>query len=115
MTNSQERMKEEQEHLNFLVAETPTRKIIGYLAFFECYFTWSGKGIQMDDLYVQPEFRGMGLGKQLMEYLMAYAKKKGCHSVKWQVSRWNEKAVAFYRLIGAKITDEELECELKVT
>jgi len=66
----------------------------------------------MDDLYVKPEFRGTGIGTQLIHKVIGYAKETHCHKLRWQVSGWNSPAITFYKKIGAEIDGTEQNCDL---
>ncbi|MDR1336592.1 MAG: GNAT family N-acetyltransferase [Tannerella sp.] len=112
MTNSVEKMKEEKEFFHGFVAETADRKSIGYVSYFFCYYTWTGKSLYLDDLYIRPEYRGRGIGTDLIHEVIEKAKANGCHRVRWQVSKWNQPAIDFYRKIGAEINDVEQNCDL---
>jgi len=112
MTNSVERIMRESEHFDCLVAETKDENIVGYATYFFAYFTWSGKCLYMDDLFVKEKFRGNGIGKELMRAVLDFAKKAKCHKIRWQVSKWNKKAQQFYKNRGAKIDDVEINCDL---
>jgi len=112
MLNSEHRMLDEQEFFNGIVVEIPEKKIVAYLAYFICYFTWIGKSFYIDDFYVKPEFRGQGIGKTLFDKAVEIAKESKCHKMRWQVSKWNNKAIEFYKNIGAEIEDIELDCDL---
>jgi len=114
MHNSLERMKEEQEFFHCFVAETEEKEIIGYATWFFTYFTWSGKGLYIDDLFVKPAYRGKGIGLQLMEKVFALGKSEKCHKIRWQVSWWNEPAIALYKRLGAEIDDIEKNCDLNL-
>ena len=61
MTNTVERMVAEKDYFNCFVAETSDNQIVGYATYFFCYYTWIGKSLYMDDLYVKTDFRGQGL------------------------------------------------------
>ena len=112
MINSVERMKAEKDLFNCFVAETPDSGIIGYAAYFFCYFTWTGKAMYMDDLYVKPDYRGTGVGSSLINQVINYAKESGCHKLRWQVSDWNKPAKGFYIKLGAEICNVEQNCDL---
>jgi len=114
MFNELARMQAEKDHFKGFAAVLPDGQIIGYATYTFVYYTWIGKSIYMDDLYVKPEFRGTGLGKQLINSVIDFAKENDCHKVKWQVSHWNVKAKEFYRGLGAEISDNEQSCELKL-
>jgi len=114
MTNTVEQMKEEQEFFNCWVAEMPDNRIVGYVSYFFCYYTWVEKSMYMDDLYVKPEFRGKGIGTVLIDKLIQYAKDSGCHKLRWQVSNWNTSAIEFYKKTGAQIDEIEQNCDLLI-
>lgn len=112
MTNTVERMKEERDFFHCFVAETSDKKIVGYVTYFFCYYTWIGKSLYMDDLYVMPECRGRGIGTILINTVIRFAKETGCHKLRWQVSEWNKPAIEFYRKLGAEIDGVEQNCDL---
>ncbi len=114
MVNTVERMKAEQEFLNCWVVETAEYKIVGYVTCFFGYYTWTGKAMYMDDLYVQPEFRGTGIGTKLINTVIQYAKETRCHKLRWQVSNWNTSAIEFYKKLGVEIDDVQRNCDLKL-
>jgi diamine N-acetyltransferase len=105
-------MMEQQDFFNCYVARDPLREIIGYTSYSIIYYSWVGKSLYLDDLYVRPSFRGKGIGKKLMNKVFEIAKKEKCNRVRWQVSKWNSKAIEFYKKIGARIDDTELNCDL---
>ena len=75
---------------------------IGFAVYFFNYSTWLGKhGLYLEDLYVSPEFRGVGAGKTLLKYLARLAISKNCGRFEWSVLDWNEPAIGFYKAIGA--------------
>ena len=53
-------------------------KMVGFVLFFYCYSTWEGRAVYMEDLYVQPAHRGMGIGTRLWKALVTEALAKGC-------------------------------------
>ena len=112
MQNSLERMQEEKDYFHCYVVETDAGKIVGYASYFYCYFTWSGKGMHLEDLYIQPAYRGTGTGTRLLQTIIDLARTTGCHKLQWQVSKWNDPAIAFYQKMGAEIDDVEQNCEL---
>jgi GNAT superfamily N-acetyltransferase len=80
---------------------------IGYAVYFFNYSTWLGKhGLYLEDLYVAPEYRGMGAGKALLKHLAQIALGRNCGRFEWSVLDWNEPAIKFYQSIGAKPQDE---------
>jgi GNAT superfamily N-acetyltransferase len=76
---------------------------VGFALFFHNFSTFVGKpGIYLEDLYVKPAYRGKGVGKQLLIYLAQLAKERGCGRFEWAVLNWNEKAISFYKSLGAR-------------
>ena len=115
MVNSTERMKSEKDYFSCFVAESSDREIVGYVAWFYSYYTWSGKSIYIDDLYVKEPYRGKGIGSKLLDQVIDFAGKAGCHRVRWQVSDWNEQAMQLYTKIGAEIDRTKLNCDLTIS
>lgn len=109
---SVEEMKAEQEHFRILIAENDDGKIVAFASTFIAWYSWIGKSLYLDDLFVIEQFRGNGLGSQLIEEVVKLAKQQGCKKVKWQVSKWNKNAIDFYKTKGAEIDDVEINCDL---
>ncbi len=79
----------------------------GFALFFHNFSTFEGKpGIYLEDLFVEPEARGSGLGKALLARLAQLAMERGCARLEWAVLDWNEPSIAFYQALGAKAMDE---------
>jgi len=112
MTNTLEQMLEEKDHLLGFVAVNAQDEIIGYVTFFFAYYTWTGKSLYMDDLYVRPEFRAMNIGTKLINQVIRFAKTESCRKLRWQVSEWNQPAIDFYKSLGANIDSVESNCDL---
>ena len=107
-----EQMQENIELFNCLVAETNDKHIIGFASFFFAYYSWSGKALYLDDLYVKESFRKQAIGKMLFDAVLAFAKNNHCNKMRWLVSKWNTNAIGFYKSIGANIDETELTCDL---
>jgi ribosomal protein S18 acetylase RimI-like enzyme len=113
MTNTVEQMKNEKDFFNgFVVKEE--NDILGYVTFFFAYYTWAGKSLYMDDLYIRQEYRGQGLGTMLIKNVISFAKEHQCNKLRWQVSNWNEPAIKFYESLGAKINHVEINCDINL-
>jgi len=79
----------------------------GFALFFFNYSTWKGRpGVYLEDLYVEPHFRGLGIGKALLKRVAAFALERGCERLQWEVLDWNTPAIDFYRAMGAEFLDE---------
>lgn len=74
----------------------------GFALFFHNFSTFEGKpGIYLEDLFVRPAARGLGLGKALLAHLAALAVTRGCARLEWSVLDWNAPAIGFYESLGA--------------
>ena len=92
----------EKKYAEVLLAEY-NGKPAGQALFFYNYSTFLAKpGIYLEDLFVKPEYRGKGIGKQLLNKLIEVAKEKNCGRIEWAVLDWNERAIKFYENLGAK-------------
>jgi len=111
VTNSVEQMKQEQELFRCLVAETGTREIVGIALYFFAYFTWVGKSLYVDDLYIKKTFRKQKIGSALLKRIFEVANSEGCKRVRWQVLSWNQPALQLYMKSGASIDGEWLNCD----
>ncbi len=79
----------------------------GFALYFFNYSTWAGRpGIFIEDLFVLEEFRGLGIGKALLQSVAAIAVQQGCERLAWMVLDWNAPAIEFYRAMGAGFLDE---------
>ncbi len=82
-------------------------KEIGFSLFYESFAAYVGKGgIFIDDLYIDPEYRGKGYGKQLLSKMASIALERECGRLEWLCLRENTPSMEFYKKIGAKMTDE---------
>ncbi len=80
---------------------------VGFALYFHNFSTFRGRrGLYLEDLYVRPTARGRGVGKALLVHLAAIALQRGCARFEWSVLDWNERAIAFYRSMGAEPMDE---------
>jgi GNAT superfamily N-acetyltransferase len=71
------------------------------------YSTWLGKhGIYLEDLFVDPKFRGQGHGKALLVRLAQICVERGYPRFSWWVLDWNKPSIDFYESLGAKAMDE---------
>ncbi|KAI9490848.1 acyl-CoA N-acyltransferase [Zychaea mexicana] len=78
-------------------------KAAGFALFFHNFSTWTGRpGLYLEDLFVRPEFRGLGIGKKLLIQLAHIAKERECGRYEWVVLDWNEPSRKFYEAMGAK-------------
>ncbi|MFP5503255.1 MAG: N-acetyltransferase family protein [Candidatus Sericytochromatia bacterium] len=82
-------------------------EVVGFALYFTNYSTFLTRpGLYLEDLFVLPEHRGIGLGKALLKRLAAIAVERGYGRLEWSVLDWNEPSLAFYRAQGAVPMDE---------
>jgi GNAT superfamily N-acetyltransferase len=80
---------------------------VGFALFFPSYSTFLAQpGIYLEDLFVRPAHRSHGIGLTLLRALARIALERGCGRLEWSVLDWNERALAFYRRLGAKPQSE---------
>jgi GNAT superfamily N-acetyltransferase len=80
---------------------------VGFALYFYNYSTFLGKkGLYLEDLFVKPEYRGKGFGKQLLLHLVQIAKQERCGRMEWSVLNWNTPAIDFYKNLGAEAMQE---------
>jgi GNAT superfamily N-acetyltransferase len=74
----------------------------GFALFFHNYSTFLAKpGMYLEDLFVDPDLRGKGIGKALITFLAKLAVERDCGRLEWSVLDWNQPAIDFYQSLGA--------------
>lgn len=82
-------------------------EVVGCALWFKNFSTLRGThGVYLEDLFVRPERRGLGLGKALLAALARECVERGYARLEWSVLNWNEPAIGFYRALGAAPMDE---------
>ncbi|MDA0267742.1 MAG: GNAT family N-acetyltransferase [Cyanobacteria bacterium] len=88
-------------------------KGVGFALFFHNFSTFLMQpGIYLEDLFVLPEYRGLGIGKALLQRLAQLAVERNCGRLEWMVLDWNDPAIQFYERMGAKIKAEWQLCRV---
>jgi len=83
------------------------REPVSFALYFHNFSTFLGQaGIYLEDLYVQPAFRGKGFGRVMLSYLAQLAKERDCGRLEWWVLDWNKAAIKFYQGLGAQAMEE---------
>jgi len=89
-----------------LIAWEGTRPV-GFALFFHNFSTFRGqRGIYLEDLFVEPECRGRGYGRALLQRLAQLAEARNCARLEWSVLDWNTPSIGFYKRLGAKQLQE---------
>ncbi len=82
-------------------------RVAGIALWFLSFSTWTGKhGIWLEDLFVDPQHRGTGLGKALLTSLAQVCVDRGYTRLEWCVLDWNTPSIRFYESLGAHPQDE---------
>ena len=85
----------------------------GFALFFHNFSTFLAKpGLYLEDLFVDPAWRGHGLGKALLKHLAALAVERGCGRFEWTVLDWNQPSIDFYRAMGADVMPDWRICRV---
>lgn len=80
-----------------------------YVIFFRTYSSYIGKrNLYIEDVYVRPDMRKMGLGQKIFSFVAQIAINEGCSRLDWTCLDWNENAHHFYESIGAALLKERL-------
>jgi GNAT superfamily N-acetyltransferase len=99
-------------HVHALLAELDGAPV-GFALYFFNFSTWLGRsGVYLEDLYVRPAARGIGVGRQLFTEVAKVAIARGCGRMDWSVLSWNSSAIGFYRKLGAVTMEDWKICRL---
>ncbi len=95
-----------------MVAEVQGQ-VVAFALFFTNFSTFLAQpGLYLEDLYVQPEHRGSGIGEAMLTRLATLALERGCGRFEWSVLDWNENAIRFYRRMGATVMPDWRICRI---
>ena len=95
-----------------LVAERAGR-VVAFALFFTNFSTFLARpGLYLEDLFVEPEERGQGIGQALLAHLAGLAAERGCGRFEWSVLDWNVDAIRFYERMGATVMPEWRICRI---
>lgn len=86
---------------------------VGFAFYFYNFSTFlTRKGLYLEDIFIDPAYRGKGYGKKLMQYLANKAIEEKCGRFEWVVLDWNEPAIGFYEKIGANVLPNWRICRM---
>jgi len=89
-------------------------KPAAYVTYFFSFASIVGKrGLWLDDLFVNPDFRRKGIAKALMSHLANIAIQNNCGRFEWMVLDWNKTAIDFYEGVGATVLDDWRICRIE--
>jgi GNAT superfamily N-acetyltransferase len=76
---------------------------VGMALYYYTFSTFTGRcDLFLEDLFVMPTYRGLGIGLALFRHLAGIARDERCRRIEWGVLNWNQPAIDFYRRIGAQ-------------
>jgi GNAT superfamily N-acetyltransferase len=82
-------------------------RAVGMAIYFANLSTFLGRsGIYLEDLFVEPDYRGRGIGRALLQQVARIAVARGCRRMEWSALDWNAPAIGFYKHVGAQPLDE---------
>lgn len=84
------------------VAEV-NNNIEGMALVYSRYSTWKGKTLHLEDLIVNENMRGSGIGSALLDEVVKYGEHLKVKRITWEVLDWNEPAIIFYEKNGANV------------
>ena len=88
-------------------------RVVGFALHFANFSTFLCRpGLYLEDLFVEPEHRGLGIGKALLRALAALAVERGCGRFEWSVLDWNEPSIRFYEAMGASVLPDWRICRV---
>jgi len=88
-------------------------QVVGFALFFTNFSTFLAKpGLYLEDLFVEPELRGRGIGQALLTRLAELAAERGCGRFEWSVLDWNVNAIRFYERMGATVMPDWRICRI---
>jgi GNAT superfamily N-acetyltransferase len=88
--------------------------IQGFTLYYVRFSTWKGQRMYLEDFYVTEAMRCHGIGKLLFDRLIEEAREKGFNGIVWQVLKWNEPAISFYKKYSAAFDGEWFNCAIPV-
>jgi GNAT superfamily N-acetyltransferase len=95
------------------VAELDGGEIAAFALCFTNFSTFLAKpGLYLEDLYVRPAHRGLGIGKAMLKHLGGIANERGCGRFEWSVLDWNENAIRLYEKMGATVMPDWRICRV---
>jgi ribosomal protein S18 acetylase RimI-like enzyme len=88
-----------------LVAEAEGA-LVGYALYYECYSSFQGLGLFLEDVFVREEYRSQHIGRRLLTCVAEAATTQGCFAILFNVLDWNAPALDFFRRAGASVLHE---------
>lgn len=88
-------------------------KPIAFALYYHNFSTFRGKrGLHLEDLFVKPDYRSTGYGREMLVELARIALRRDCARFEWAVLNWNENAIDFYAGLGAEVLPDWRICRV---
>lgn len=89
-------------------------ELVAFSLWYFRFSTWKGKRLYLEDLYVKEAYRGLGIGKTLLNTVIEEAELSNCTGLMWQVLDWNTSAIEFYKKYNATLDGEWINVNLNI-
>lgn len=93
------------QRIQVLVAEA-FGDLVGYALYYDCYSSFQGPGLFLEDLFVRENYRSHHLGRELLTRVAEDAEARGCFGILFNVLDWNAAALEFFTRAGAMVLNE---------
>jgi GNAT superfamily N-acetyltransferase len=105
-----------EEPLVYCLVKIFESQVVGYAIYFRTFSTFRTEpGIWLEDIFVTPEHRGLGFGKELIQSVIADGKRRSFARLEWSVLDWNQPAIDFYHSLGATVMPDWRICRFDLT
>ena len=91
----------------FVVELEENKQLIGYSLYYYKFSTYNGKSLYLEDIYVKPNYRHLGVGRALLTAVTKEAADHRCDGMEWSCWHWNHNSIQFYEKFGAKNYSED--------
>jgi GNAT superfamily N-acetyltransferase len=96
-----------------MVAELADGSVVAFALYFTNFSTFLCRpGLHLEDLFVLPQHRQLGIGRAMLKALARLAVERGCGRFEWSVLDWNEPAIRFYEKMGATVLPDWRICRM---
>ncbi|WP_140630785.1 GNAT family N-acetyltransferase [Methylibium rhizosphaerae] len=96
-----------------MVAEVADGSVVAFALYFTNFSTFLCRpGLYLEDLFVLPQHRQLGIGRAMLQALARLAVERGCGRFEWSVLDWNEPAIRFYEKMGATVLPDWRICRM---
>ncbi|RFZ90277.1 GNAT family N-acetyltransferase [Mucilaginibacter conchicola] len=90
--------------------------VIGFASYYFTFSTWeAAPSLMLDCIYVEENYRSLGIGNALMELLQQIGRSNDCTTIKWLTLDSNAKAIKFYERIGATGKTDKIRYSLSLS